>query len=121
MIANDAVYRLPGVVRKYEAMTSAGLTAPEQYCLDLVPVPRRHSILDIGVGAGRTTVQLSKMFEKYVGIDCSDNMIAAARTFFPGADLRIMDARRLDFSEPFDCVMFSFNGIDYVDYAERQC
>jgi SAM-dependent methyltransferase len=125
MITNDAVYRLPEIVKDFQGMAPQGMApdglwAPERYCLDFVPVLRRHSILDIGVGTGRTTGPLSKMFEKYIGIDYSDNMIAAAKMFFPGVDLRTMDARKLDFSEPFDCVMFSFNGIDYVDYAERQ-
>ena len=31
-----------------------------------------------------------------------------------------MDSRRLEFTQQFDCVMFSFNGIDYVNYSERQ-
>lgn len=120
MITNDAVYRSSGAINELRGIVPLGLTAPEKYCLDLVPVSRRHSILDIGVGAGRTAVPLSKMFEKYIGIDYSDNMIAAARTLFPAIDLRAMDARELDFSEIFDCVMFSYNGIDYVDYNERQ-
>jgi SAM-dependent methyltransferase len=120
MNENDAIYRSPAVVKQFQEMNRAGLTAPEKDCLDLVPLSRRHSVLDIGVGGGRTTGPLSKIFEKYVGIDYSDNMVAATRSLFPTVELCTMDARNLVFSEQFDCVMFSFNGIDYVSYDDRQ-
>ena len=120
MFTNEAVYRSRRIVGEFKQMAQAGLTPPEQYCFNLVPVSRRHSILDIGVGTGRTTGPLSDLFEKYVGIDRSQNMIATARSLYPNADLRTMDARGLEFTDQFDCVMFSFNGIDYVDYPSRQ-
>ena len=120
MLTNDSVYRSPRVIDRYKQAALAGLTAPEKYCLSQVPFSSRHSILDIGVGTGRTTGPLSKMFEQYIGIDYSENMIAAAKLSHPNADLRAMDARRLEFTQQFDCVMFSFNGIDYVTYSERQ-
>ena len=31
-----------------------------------------------------------------------------------------MDAGRLEFTDQFEYVMFSFNGMDYVDYPNRQ-
>jgi SAM-dependent methyltransferase len=101
-------------------MATQGLSVPEQYCLNLVPSSRRRSILDIGVGCGRTTGPLSEMFQKYTGIDYSEGMIFAARSLFTNADLRTMDARDLKFAEQFDCIMFSFNGIDSVEYADRR-
>jgi SAM-dependent methyltransferase len=120
MFTNDAVYRSQRIVDQFKQMALAGLTPPEKYCFDLVPISRRHSILDIGVGAGRTTGPLLAMFKKYAGIDYSKNMIDAAKSLYPTADLRTMDARRLEFTDQFDCVMFSFNGIDCVDYADRE-
>lgn len=120
MLTNHSVYRSPRVIERYKQAALAGLTVPEKYCLGQVPFSSRHSILDIGVGTGRTTGPLSKLFEQYIGIDYSENMIAAAKLSYPNADLRAMDARRLKFTEQFDCVMFSFNGIDYVNYSERQ-
>jgi SAM-dependent methyltransferase len=120
MMTNDAVYRLSEVIKELSSIVPAGLTVPEKYCLDLVPESGRRSVLDIGVGAGRTTRSLSKMFQSYIGIDYSESMIAEARKLHPGIDLRVMDARRLDVSQWFDCVVFSYNGIDYVDYDGRQ-
>jgi SAM-dependent methyltransferase len=101
-------------------MARRGLTVPEQYCLNRVPASERDSILDIGIGGGRTTGPLSEMFKKYIGIDYSDGMVAAAKSLFPNAELRIMDARKLEFPRVFDCVMFSFNGIDSIEYDERR-
>jgi SAM-dependent methyltransferase len=120
MFTNEAVYRSHRIVDEFKQMAHAELTPPEKYCFNFVPISRRHSILDIGVGTGRTTGPLSDLFEKYVGIDRSQDMIAAAKSLYPSADLRTMDARRLELTDQFDCVMFSFNGIDYVDYPNRQ-
>jgi len=119
-MANITVYRSSRVVRQLKAMNQAGLTPVEDICFSFVPASSRHSILDIGVGAGRTTDALAKMFESYVGVDYSDKLVMEAKALFPDVDLRTMDARELKFTEPFDCVMFSFNGIDYVDYSDRQ-
>ena len=120
MQSNDAVYRSARVVEVFKQAARAGLTLPEKYCLTFIPDFRRHSVLDIGVGAGRTTPPLSMLFKEYLGVDRSHEMIAAAKTLYPTADLRTMDARKLEVTQQFDCVMFSFNGIDYVDYSTRQ-
>jgi len=77
-------------------------------------------VLDIGVGAGRTTLQLVPIVEEYVGIDTSEKMIEACRERFgqaPGdprftvADVR--DLRGFQ-DDSFDLVLFSFNGMDTV-------
>ena len=120
MQSNDAVYRSARVVEVFKQAARAGLTLPEKYCLTFIPDFRRHSVLDIGVGTGRTTPPLSMLFKEYLGVDRSHEMIAAAKTLYPTADLRTMDARKLEVTQQFDCVMFSFNGIDYVDYSTRQ-
>lgn len=116
---NKSSYRKGRIVRGYRKI-GAGLTIRERACFDVVPASDRGSILDIGIGAGRTTGPIAEMFKNYVGIDYSPEMIEAARLQYPGKDLRVMDARKLDLDEQFDCVMFSFNGIDCVDYADRQ-
>ena len=76
MFTNEAVYRSRRIVGKFKQMAQAGRTPPEKYCFNLMLISRRHSIFDIGVGTGRTTGPLSDLFEKYVGIDFSQNMIA---------------------------------------------
>lgn len=116
---NKHVYSRRGIVNGYNR-SKRELTAAERICLDIIPPGDRLSILDIGIGTGRTTEPLAKMFKNYVGIDYSAEMVRVARAFSPHNDLRVMDARKLQFDRHFDCVMFSFNGIDYVDYADRQ-
>jgi SAM-dependent methyltransferase len=119
-MGNEIAYRRRRTVRRYADEAAKGLTDPEIHSLKLVPLSY-DAVLDIGIGGGRTTGPLAQRFNRYVGIDYSPAMIAAARSFHPQMDLRVMDARKLDFGEKqFDCVMFSFNGIDCVSYEDRQ-
>lgn len=120
MTMNYVAYESHSVVALFRQMAQDGLTMQEKYCLEFVPSSNRNSILDLGVGAGRTTGPLLKLFDKYIGVDYSENMIVAARSFYPGVDFRTMDARKLDLKDKCDCVMFSYNGIDYVNYSDRQ-
>jgi ubiquinone/menaquinone biosynthesis C-methylase UbiE len=77
-------------------------------------------ILDLGMGCGRTSPHLMSVSSNYIGVDYSHAMVDCARRRLPGVDFRIGDARALDFPErSFDLVVFSFNGIDYVDRADR--
>lgn len=79
-------------------------------------------ILDIAMGAGRTTNVLAKTARRYVGIDISPAMIANARRRFPDADLHVMDMRAAPAAfaaERFDAILIAFNGIDCVDWNDR--
>ncbi len=77
-------------------------------------------ILDIGVGAGRTIPFIEPGASRYVAIDLSPPMVEAARERFPHADIRLGDALALPFSDgEFSFVLFSFNGIDYIDPGDR--
>ncbi len=116
---NLSVYQSRPVVRQYAHAVDGELTPQEKLCLDYVPEAGRGSVLDIGVGAGRTVGPLSRMFRSYIGIDYSAPMIEEARSRFPGHDLRVMDARKLAFAHQFDCVFFSYNGIDYMGFDDR--
>lgn len=77
-------------------------------------------ILDIGIGGGRTTAPLLQITRSYVGIDFSKEMILAARQKFPGADLRVCDARDLSIFKDgyFAAVFFWGGGLDDI-VAER--
>ena len=82
-------------------------------------------VLDIGVGAGRTTEHLAPMASLYLGTDVSKAMIDACHERFParaGMAFEVLDARdmrRLE-DESFDFVVFSFNGLDLVgDHHSR--
>lgn len=78
-------------------------------------------MLDIGVGAGRTTKHFAGLAKEYIGVDYSNAMIKACRLKFPQYRLEVADARDLSLFDDayFDFVMFSFNGIDSVEHGER--
>jgi ubiquinone/menaquinone biosynthesis C-methylase UbiE len=79
-------------------------------------------VLDLGVGAGRTTPHLVRLASRYVGVDYSDAMIARCREKFPGVTFLNLDASDLSGtpSASFDVVVFSFNGIDTIPTLERR-
>lgn len=82
---------------------------------------RKGALFDIGIGTGRTTAYLAPRAASYIGCDYSRGMLERALPRFPGTDLRHIDARDLSLFAPasFDIVVFSYNGIDYVDHADR--
>ena len=83
-------------------------------------------MLDIGIGTGRTTLHLAPIAMEYVGIDYSFGMTKACMKRFPKlastGSIRLGDARMLQEFEQdsFDLVLFSFNGIDYISYDDRE-
>jgi len=82
-------------------------------------------MLDLGVGAGRTTAVFAPLVARYVGLDYAAEMVDRARAR-PGLTtvelLAVADARDLTrwHGRGFDLVLFSFNGIDYVDVPDRR-
>jgi SAM-dependent methyltransferase len=81
-------------------------------------------MLDIGIGAGRTTEFFAPLVRTYVGIDYSPRMVEEARgrlSLQRHATVVVADARDLSrwHGRAFDVVLFSFNGIDAVDEADR--
>ena len=78
-------------------------------------------ILDVGVGAGRTYDLMRSISSDYVGVDYTPSLLDRARQRFPQADLRYMDGRDMSElqSDHFALAMFSYNGIDSVDYEDR--
>jgi SAM-dependent methyltransferase len=80
------------------------------------------SVLDIAIGAGRTTRALLPLASSYIGLDYSERMAQAARSKFPGADIRVMDMRAVpgEFAgRRFDAVVISFNSIDLISWDDR--
>jgi SAM-dependent methyltransferase len=118
---NRRAWRLPATVRAYERLE--GWTDPgEQAAIEHVAAEMRsRPILDIGVGAGRTIAILQAISQDYVGIDYTQEMVDACRARYPGTRVMHMDARDLGGFEDnrFAFVVFSFNGIDSVDPADR--
>jgi SAM-dependent methyltransferase len=79
------------------------------------------TVLDVGVGAGRTIPFLLPLCGSYTAIDFAADMVAACRRRFPAVDVRQGDARDLaDFTDgSVDVLLFSFNGIDCIHPDER--
>lgn len=81
------------------------------------------TMLDMGIGGGRTTQHFWPRVGQYIGIDYSADMVTACRARFgsDGPTLAVMDARDLSaFADAsFDLIWFSYNGLDYVSHADR--
>ncbi|MFC1525291.1 class I SAM-dependent methyltransferase [Candidatus Latescibacterota bacterium] len=112
-------YEDPAVVSRY---ASVGLwPAEESLVVDFVPDEAR--LLDLGCGAGRTSIALAEIGLRVVGVDLSEAMVTTAREQARLAgvqvDFLVMDATALDF-EPgsFDVALFSYNGIELVPGRE---
>ncbi|MFT4115688.1 class I SAM-dependent methyltransferase [Bradyrhizobium sp.] len=104
----------------HEPDAASWLIPAETFSLDLVPNSHLSSVLDVGAGAGRMIPLLSEKFANYTGVDISDHAVRKAKALYPDARLLTMDARSLHFpDEAFDCVVFAFNGIDYVGLSDR--
>jgi len=81
-------------------------------------------VLDIGVGAGRTTACLAALCGKYCGVDYSPAMITHCRRRFAGnprVEFILADAASMPMlaSGSFPFILFSFNGIDSVAHEHR--
>lgn len=95
-----------------------GLWLSEEILL-LEHVPEQGHILDLGCGAGRTSIPLAEMGLQVTAIDISEAMTRVARQQASLAgvqvDVRRMDARRLSFADAsFDAALFSYNGFELV-------
>jgi ubiquinone/menaquinone biosynthesis C-methylase UbiE len=121
--ANQTLYQTSNIVQFYEQIKD--LQPAEQMILDRfatdLPTMR---MLDIGVGAGRTTQYFCDRAAHYIGIDYSPEMIDSCQQRFPETEHRqfkVCDARDLScfIDQQFDFVLFSFNGIDYVEHVDR--
>src|SRR6267142_1420938 len=105
-----AAFNRPETVDIYAKLE--GLTPCERYLFEK-HIPKGANVLDLGVGAGRTTAILSDRAGSYVGLDFAPEMIRACRERFPGLDLRVQDAADLSAfpDASFDAAVFSFNGL----------
>lgn len=93
--------------------------------LELIRRGRDATMLDLGVGAGRTTAAFAHVTRSYLGIDLAPRMIAACRERFghlSQCEFRVGDAAALDKlpDAAFDVVLFSFNGLDCLPPADRE-
>lgn len=122
---NAAVYALPKIVKHYSVYRST-LQPPEQAILQVLDLFLENwHVLDVGVGAGRTTPHLAPRVKKYTAIDFSLAMIEACRAKwqkeFPHAAFEVDDASDLSrFADnSIHLVLFSFNGLDTLSHEKR--
>lgn len=124
MNQNKLTYQSGDVVRYYERYQK--LQKAEARLIQVLgeKLATMH-MLDIGIGAGRTTLHFAHRVKTYTGIDYASAMIDACLRKFgnklPAATFQQADVRDLSrFADnTFDLVLFSFNGIDYILPEER--
>jgi ubiquinone/menaquinone biosynthesis C-methylase UbiE len=125
---NQQVYSQTGIV-DYYAQLSSLQAAEAQLIAHLETQLSQMAMLDLGVGAGRTTRHFAPRVADYTGIDYSAAMIAACTQTFAGwvthtgrpLTWQVGDARFLKTfpDQAFDLILFSFNGLDFMTHSER--
>jgi len=112
-----AAYSHPSAVRTYSrAVGRVGLWKSERSFFGK-HLPAEGRILDLGCGAGRTTLGLHAAgYRSILGADLSAGMVRQARSHASRRGLkirfRVADACRLPFeSKSFEGCLFSFNGL----------
>lgn len=120
-LLNRRAYTGPAALRWYLALQGFSDAGEQQAYLCVADAARDQPILDLGVGAGRTVPWLRGLSACYLGLDYLPDMVAAARSRFPGVDIQVGDARDLSRFDRgrFALVVFSFNGLDSLAHADR--
>jgi len=119
---NRLVYNSKSMVREMTA--SDQLFPPEESIfLKYASFLAESRLLDIGVGGGRTTRHLLSRCRSYQAIDYAPAMIKACKAKFASRPevFKVADARDLSRERVagYDFVMFSWNGLDYVNHHDR--
>jgi SAM-dependent methyltransferase len=111
-------------IKKYQNDVEKGLWASEEILIQQF-FPAESSVLDLGCGAGRTTLPLHEMGYVVTGVDITPKFIDLAKTRASEKnfqiDFRVGDACSLDFPDnSFDNVLFSFNGWSMIPTKESR-
>lgn len=118
--ANKALWESKKVLEHYSEQ--AHIQKAEASILELLrlQLPKMR-MLDIGVGAGRTTIHFAHLAKEYVGIDYAEPMVNSCRRKFPKYRFETIDVRDMSLlpSSYFDFVLFSHNGIDNISHQDR--
>lgn len=113
-------------IKRYgDAIDKVGLWDSEKIIFNKY-IAKNNKILDIGCGAGRTTINLFKEGYSFItGLDVADNLLDYAKKYSQENNLNINfvlgDATKLDFPDnTFDTVIFSYNGMQCIPKKENR-
>jgi SAM-dependent methyltransferase len=109
-------------VQRIFSSRSGWMDAGEAIVMErIADAARGRTILDIGVGAGRTVPYLSSLSDDYIAVDYLDELVQLTRSRFPEVRAELGDARELSqFADSsVDVALFSFNGIDGLAHEDR--
>ncbi len=119
---NQQIFTQSKVVAAYSKVTA--LQPAEKTIFGLLENSFADTILlDIGIGAGRTTRYFLPRVKKYSGIDYAESMTRYCIEHFQDqhAEFLTADVRNMSVfpDNKFDFVVFSFNGIDFIKEEDR--
>lgn len=119
-------YNLDANIKRYsEAIEDVGLWKSERIIFQKY-INKNDKILDLGCGAGRTTINLFKEgYTNIIGLDIADKLIEFASYYSNSNNLNIEfvvgDATKLSYADnTFDVVIFSFNGMQCIPGLENR-
>lgn len=120
---NQKTYENKDVVREYTVLNQ--LFEPEKKVLDILSKKLADfKMLDIGVGAGRTSGFFAPLVKEYIGIDYSEEFVKVCKNRFskhPEYTFIHCDVREMKqfANKEFNLVLFSYNGLDYISHNHR--
>lgn len=119
-------YNLDENIKRYsEAIEKVGLWNSERIIFKKY-INKNDKILDLGCGAGRTTINLFKDgYTNITGLDIAEKLIDFAKEYSNSNNLNINfivgDATKLDYEDnTFDIVIFSYNGMQCIPGLENR-
>ncbi|HET8712009.1 MAG TPA: class I SAM-dependent methyltransferase [Spongiibacteraceae bacterium] len=119
------VYRQPAIIADY--LMADYLEASEKRIINLLgSAVAQMRMLDIAIGAGRTTRHFAPLVREYVGLDYSEPMIDICKRDLAesirNAEFFVADMRDLSCfrRQSFDFVLISYNAIGAMSHEDRQ-